>query len=154
SFSLNADGSFQYTPVPNFIGIDSFSYKVGNGANESNLAMATISVLEPDHFPLAENDTETTGEDILLTVPSPGILGNDVTAPLSSVTAVLVTGPSYASSFTLNVDGSFSYLPLQDFNGVDSFAYRLFDGSRYSNVAMVTIEVIGVNDVPVAQGQG
>ena len=53
----------------------------------------------------------------------------------------------------MNIDGSFSYIPAPDFNGVDSFAYRLFDGSRYSNVAMVTIEVIAVNDVPIAQGQ-
>ena len=65
----------------------------------------------------------------------------------------LVNGPSRALSFTLNIDGSFSYIPAPDFNGVDSFAYRLFDGSRYSNVAMATIEVIAVNDVPIAQGQ-
>ena len=64
-----------------------------------------------------------------------------------------MNGPSRALSFTLNIDGSFSYIPAPDFNGVDSFAYRLFDGSRYSNVAMVTIEVIAVNDVPIAQGQ-
>ena len=50
-------------------------------------------------------------------------------------------------------DGSFSYIPAPDFNGADSFTYRVFDGSRYSNVAMVTIDVVPVNDVPVAQGQ-
>src|SRR5262245_37592808 len=153
SFTFNADGTFEYTPVPNFVGTDSFSYKASDGANESNAAMVTIAVLAPNNFPVAENDNESAGEDIILTVPSPGILSNDVAAPLSSVTAVLVNGPSRALSFTLNVDGSFSYIPAQDFNGVDNFAYRLLDGSRYSNVAMVTIDVIAVNDVPIAQSQ-
>ena len=144
SFTFNADGTFEYTPVPNFIGTDSFSYKANDGANESNIAMVTIAVLSLNDLLVAENDTETAGEDTLLSVPSPGVLGNDAGAPSSSLTAALVNGPSRALSFTLNVDGSFSYTPAMDFNGVDSFAYRLFDGSRYSNVAMVTIEVIAV----------
>ena len=45
SFTLNANGSFEYTPAPNFIGADSFSYKASDGSNESNIAMATIAVL-------------------------------------------------------------------------------------------------------------
>ena len=153
SFTFNADGTFEYTPVSNFIGSDSFSYKANDGVNESSIAMVTIGVLALNNFPVAENDTESAGEDTALSVPAPGLLANDTGAPASSVTAALVTGPSRALSFTLNVDGSFSYIPAPDFNGVDSFAYRLFDGSRYSNVAMVTIEVIAVNDVPIAQGQ-
>ena len=153
SFTFNADGTFEYTPVPNFIGTDSFSYKANDGANESNIAMVTVAVLALNNFPVAENDTESAGEDTLLSVPSPGVLGNDIGGSSSSLTAALVNGPIRALSFTLNGDGSFSYIPAPDFNGVDSFAYRLFDGSRYSNVAMATIEVIAVNDVPIAQGQ-
>ena len=153
SFTLNADGSFEYMPAPKFIGADSFSYKVSDGINESNIAMATIAVLSVDDVLMAENDNESIGEDSALSVPSPGVLGNDAGASASSATAVLVSGPSRALSFILNPDGSFSYIPTQDFNGVDTFAYRLFDGSRYSNVAMVNIEVVSVNDIPVAQGQ-
>ena len=153
SFILNADGSFEYVPVPGFIGADSFSYKVSDGINESNIAMATIAVRSADDVLMAENDNESIGEDSALSVPSPGVLGNDSGASAASATAVLVSGPSRALSFILNPDGSFSYVPTQDFNGVDTFAYRLFDGSRYSNVAMVNIEVVPMNDIPVAQGQ-
>ena len=93
--------------------------------------MATIAVLSADDVLMAENDNESVGEDSALSVPSPGVLGNDSGASASSATAMLVSGPSHALSFTLNLDGSFSYIPTQDFNGVDTFAYRLFDGSRY-----------------------
>jgi hypothetical protein len=153
SFTLNADGSFEYTPALNFIGADSFSYKVSDGTNESNIAMATIAVLSADDVLMADNDSESIGEDSALSVPSPGILGNDSGASASSASAMLVSGPSRASFFILNVDGSFSYIPAPDFNGADSFTYRVFDGSRHSNVAMVTIDVVPVNDRPVAQGQ-
>ncbi|HSF56835.1 MAG TPA: Ig-like domain-containing protein, partial [Candidatus Binatia bacterium] len=153
SFSLNADGTFEYTPAPDFIGTDSFSYKANDGGNESNIAMVTIGVLDSNNGLVAENDSESAGEDTALSLPAPGLIGNDTGAPASSITAVLVSGPSRTLSFALNADGSFSYTPAPDFNGVDSFAYRLFDGSRYSNVAMATIDVIAVNDVPIAQGQ-
>ena len=153
SFTLNADGSFEYMPVPSFNGADSFSYKASDGTNESNIALATIAVLPMNEVLVAENDTESVGEDAPLSVPSPGVLANDGGAPILGATATLVSGPSRALSFTLNPDGSFSYVPTQDFNGVDTFAYRFFDGSRYSNVAMVNIEVVPVNDVPVARGQ-
>ncbi len=73
-------------PVPNFIGADSFSYKVSDGINESNIAMATIAVLSVDDVLMAENDNESIGEDSALSVPSPGVLGNDSGASASSAT--------------------------------------------------------------------
>ena len=106
------------------MGADSFSYKASDGANESNIAMATIAVLSADDVLVAENDSESVGEDSALSVPSPGVLGNDTGASASSATVTLVSGPSHALSFTLNADGSFSYIPAQDFNGADSFTYR------------------------------
>ncbi len=44
SLKLNTDGSFTYTPVPGFRGIDSFRYKVSDGVNTSNTSTVTINV--------------------------------------------------------------------------------------------------------------
>ena len=33
SFTLNADGSFEYTPVPDYNGPDSFKYEAGDGTS-------------------------------------------------------------------------------------------------------------------------
>ena len=48
-------------------------------------------------------------------------------------------------------DGTFTYTPPPDFNGVDTFTYRAIDakGAR-SEDATVTITVTSVNDDPVA----
>jgi hypothetical protein len=43
-FSLNADGSFNYTPVANFNGIDSFVYQVSDGNGGTDTATAYITI--------------------------------------------------------------------------------------------------------------
>ncbi len=42
--TLNADGSFTYTPNANFIGTDRFTYQADNGSIRSNVATAEIEV--------------------------------------------------------------------------------------------------------------
>ena len=79
-----------------------------------------------------------------------GVLDNDSDAEAGALTATLESGPSNAASFVLNPDGTFSYTPNADFNGVDSFTYRANDGTDASAPATVTITVNPVNDAPGA----
>ncbi len=44
TLTLNADGSFTYTPTANFNGTDSFTYRAGDGGANSAPATATITV--------------------------------------------------------------------------------------------------------------
>ena len=93
-------------------------------------------------------------EDTTLNASLPGVLSNDFDADSDPLQALLVTGPSNAASFTLNPDGSFSYTPIANFNGTDSFTYRVNDGTVNSNIATVTILVDPVNDAPVVDLNG
>jgi VCBS repeat-containing protein len=81
------------------------------------------------------------------------VLGNDSDADGDAKTAILVTGPANAASFTLNADGSFNYTPNANYNGGDSFTYKANDGTADSNVAMINITIAAVNDAPVSAGQ-
>ena len=153
SFTLNPDGSFNYTPETNFRGRDSFTYRANDGAADSNVAMVTIAIIGANTFPVANNDADSTNEDAAKSSAAPGVLGNDSLELLTNSTVALVSGPTHALSFALNTDGSFNYIPLNDYNGSDSFAYRILDGTKYSNVAMVNIDVVPVNDVPITQSQ-
>ena len=85
-----------------------------------------------------------------LSVPVPGVLGNDSDVDVDPLTVVLVSGsgPTHAKSFTLNSDGSFTYKPEADFNGDDSFTYKANDGLAHSDTVTVTIKVNAVNDAP------
>jgi hypothetical protein len=44
SVTLNADGSFTYTPAANFVGTDSFTYQDNQSSKKSNVATVTIQV--------------------------------------------------------------------------------------------------------------
>ena len=55
--TLNADGSFSYTPNPGTWGTDSFTYTATDGTYTSAPATVTITV---NSTPLANNDTFTT----------------------------------------------------------------------------------------------
>ena len=79
-----------------------------------------------------------------------GVLGNDIDVQGNTLTASLVTGPTNAASFNLNADGSFTYTPVADFNGVDTFTYQVSDSNGGIDTGTVTITVNAVPDAPVA----
>jgi len=91
--------------------------------------------------PVAGDDSYTTNVNTPLIVPAPGVLGNDTDTEGNTLTAVQVSGPTHAASFTWNPDGSFTYTPTADYTGSDSFTYKANDGAADSNIATVTITI-------------
>ncbi len=151
TLNLNANGSFTFTPAANFTGAVSFTYKANDGAQDSNTATVTINVnAGSNRPPVANNDSYSTNRDTPLTIPAPGVLGNDTDPDGKALTAVLATNPA-SGTLTLNPNGSFTYTPATNFSGSVSFTYRASDGTSNSNVATVTIRVnAGSNRPPVA----
>ncbi|MBI5409122.1 MAG: tandem-95 repeat protein, partial [Nitrospirae bacterium] len=54
ALTLNADGSFTYTPDENFNGTDSFTYKANDGSADSNTATVTITINSINDAPTAD----------------------------------------------------------------------------------------------------
>ena len=145
---LNADGSFTYTPDPDFSGTDSFTYLASDGDMFSNGATVTITVRPVNDPPRARDDSFETNEDVPLEVGVPGVLDNDADVDPDALSAVLVSDPAHGT-LNLEADGSFSYTPAENYSGEDSFTYEAGDGSAVSDVATVSIAVRPVNDPPV-----
>jgi len=95
------------------------------------------------------NDRYKTAEDAPLTIAASGVLSNDRDPDGDALTAQRVADPAHGA-LTLNADGSFTYTPNADFSGLDQFIYRANDGELDSAIAVVTIDVAGSNDAPVA----
>ena len=108
-----------------------------------------LDALQISSEPTAVADAYPVVEDMPLTVPAPGLLANDSDAG-APTQAELVSDPAHAAAFALNPDGSFDYTPAANYNGPDSFQYRLVTGSVVSAPATVTLTVSPVNDVPTA----
>jgi uncharacterized delta-60 repeat protein len=141
SLTFYSDGSFSYTPAANYLGPDSFTYKANDGQSYGNTATATINVIPPDHPPVAVPETYNVAVGSTLSVPGPGILGNDSDPDGDPITPVLMTPPK-SGSLTLNPDGSFSYTPNAGFVGTDHFDYYDTDGKLNGNFVTDTINVV------------
>lgn len=150
SLTLNADGTFSYTPAANYRGLDSFQYRVSDGVLTSAPVTVSIVVTSGANLaPVANADTYAATEDVPLVVDAlAGLLANDTDAESDPLEAVLATPPA-KGTLNLAPDGSFTYTPHADANGTDTFTYQAYDG-RNSNVAVVTINIAAVNDPPVA----
>jgi hypothetical protein len=80
-----------------------------------------------------------------------GVLANDVNPDGKTLTATIVTGPSNAKSFLFRPDGTFVYIPNDDFFGTDTFVYLVNDGVLDGlTTATATISIRPVNDPPIA----
>ncbi len=143
---LYSDGSFTYTPALNFFGTDSFTYRVTDGELNSSIVTVTIDVIEVNHAPIAMGESYTTAED---TIQILNVLDNDADVDGDVLTAIKTSDPANGTVVYNSVDGTFTYTPDANFYGTDQFTYKVNDGLLDSNIVTVTINVTGVNDVPV-----
>jgi VCBS repeat-containing protein len=143
-----------YTPAANYSGSDSFTFKVNDGALDSS--PATVSITVGNTAPVANAQSLTTAEDTALTVTLSGTDANG-----DALTFSIGTAPTHG---TLGAIGSPScaggsctaqatYTPAANYNGADSFTFKVNDGTLDSNTATVSLTITSVNDAPVGTGQ-
>ncbi|WFU22125.1 VCBS domain-containing protein [Bradyrhizobium sp. CB1717] len=128
-----------------------YAVVVNDGTATSTTQYVTITINGTNDAPLAIAHSYTTDEDHALVVSGTGVLAGATDLDGDALHAILVNGPAHGT-LTLNADGSFTYAPVGDYNGSDSFTYKLNDGLADSNVATVNITVQAVNDPAVVSG--
>jgi hypothetical protein len=135
--------NFTYNPKANFNGSDQFTFRVNDGILSSQVATVFITVTSVNDAPSALAKSLTTAEDKAI----PVVLGGSDPEG-SNLTYTVLTVPSKGSlSGTVP---NLSYSPAANFNGTDSFTYRVSDGTANSQTATISITVTPVNDAPVA----
>ena len=132
-----------YTPNNGFVGSDSFTFTTFDSMATSLEATVTIQVTGGNQAPIADNQTINTDEDLdkLIT-----LTGSDPEA--QSITFTILSQPAHGS--LIGSAPSLTYRPNANFNGSDSFTFKVNDGQSDSNVATVSIMVNSVNDAPLA----
>ncbi len=141
-------GVFVFTPPTDFKGLDSFTYTITDSSGRTGTATVSISVNATPNYLKANDDTLATDEDISISIGN--LLDNDslgqVPTGITAIDAFTVAGGRVVN----DGNGSFTYIPAADFNGIDSFAYTITDSNGSSSTASVTITVIPVNDLVTA----
>lgn len=142
SVVVNADGSFTYTPQPNFNGVDSFTYTVTDGSGSTDNALVTLTVNAVNDAPTLQNDSANLSEDSSVTV---NVLDNDSDADQDTLQLTAVTG-AQNGNVTFNSDGTVTYTPNANFNGLETLSYTATDGNGESSAATLTLTIAPIND--------
>ena len=140
-----------YTPAPDFNGQDSFTFKASDGQLDSVPATVTITVRPIDDPPTVPSEDPggaqivTTEEDtpVAFVVAASDVDGD----PLFYT---LVNSPAHGT--LRGTLPAVTYQPGANFAGSDGFVFAVSDGSA-EVTGMVRIEVVPVNDAPVAVDQ-
>ncbi|HIF9495384.1 TPA: Ig-like domain-containing protein, partial [Photobacterium damselae] len=145
SITINADGSWEYVPNPDFNGEDSFTVVVDDGNGGTDTITVTVNVTPTNDAPIGDDVSTETQEE---------------TAVTGQLTATDADGDNLTfkpgadptnGSVTVNPDGSWEYVPNPDFNGEDSFTVVVDDGNGGTDTITVTVNVTPVNDAPVGE---
>lgn len=154
--SLEALGSVTYTltgTVAGLTGTLSVPVSITAPGGTTDLRLSNNSAADNDVFPpVANADAYSVTEDTPLTVTTGGVLANDIDTG-GTLTAALVSNPAHGT-LVLGTNGTFTYTPVANYFGTDSFVYRASDGVNMSAPATVTLTVTGVNDAPTLDQPG
>ncbi len=142
-----------YTPKSGYSGADSFTFKVNDGSLDSAVATVSITVksvvVNQPPTALSQSQTVVTGQTLSLV-----LAGTDPEG--ASLSYSIVTLPVNGTvSGAWGGQPQASYTPKAGFTGVDSFTFKVNDGSLDSAVATVSITVKAavVNQAPTADSQ-
>ncbi|KPA12935.1 outer membrane adhesin-like protein [Candidatus Magnetomorum sp. HK-1] len=140
-------GQYTYSPDMNYFGTDSFTFKVNDGVLDSNVGTIQITINPVNDYPIAENISLSINED---SSTNGSLKGSDIDG--DSINYAIVNDPAKGSVSIINASkGSFFYTPQPNFNGNDSFTFKVNDGKIDSNVATVDVSINSVNDTPVSE---
>ena len=164
-----------YTPNPDYIGSDSFTYTVTDRGDPDNCgtpgpacaeaktsAPATVSIkITPvNDPPAAENKTVTTLEDTPVGIT---LSGSDTETAAANLTFKVTSPPTHGT--LSGTAPTLTYKPDHNYNGPDSFTYTVTDRgdpdncgtpgpacaeAKISGSATVSITINPLNDTPVA----
>ncbi|HJU79044.1 MAG TPA: Ig-like domain-containing protein, partial [Nitrososphaeraceae archaeon] len=125
-----------YTPATDYVGSDSFTFKVNDGTVDSNTATVSITVEGLSNSPPMANN-----QDVTVNKNTPQAITLTATDPNGDpLSYTVVTQPAHGT-ITGGTTASRTYTPATDYVGSDSFTFKVNDGTVDSNTATVSITV-------------
>jgi len=135
-----------YTPAPNYHGLDAFSYAISDGHGGEATAAVAIEVIAVNDAPVANDDAASLPEDTQVTVD---VVANDGDLDLDALAIVAVTQPAHGLASIIDAQRVL-YIPAPDYHGPDALSYTISDGHGGEATAQLVLDVVSVNDAPIA----
>jgi hypothetical protein len=144
TLSANGDGTYTYQPAANFNGGETLNYGVSDGRGgfaRSTMVLAIMAVNDPPVAPNYETVLEFTSK---IEIPIPAGVYDPDGDPVQIAIGTVSTG-----TVTLT-DGAFTYVPPPEWNGTDTFTYRVTDDAGRSSIGVITVRVTQIDGGLVA----
>ncbi len=136
-----------YTPSSGYAGADSFTYTAFDGQATSLHATVTINVTSGNVAPVAYDQSLSTNENTDLSIL---LTGSDPES--QPITFFVLTQPQHGN--LTGIVPNLTYHPDINYSGADSFTFRVYDGTLYSNAATISITVAAASNlIPIANPQ-
>jgi len=133
---------YTYTPPQDFNGEDTVTFSVSDGRGGTATGSITITVNPVNDAPEAYGGEIETDEDVPVEIT---LFGFDIDG--DDLTYGIVGGPSHGTLSAIDPDTHVvTYTPSANWNGTDSFTFKVNDGQEDSNTATITITVKPVGD--------
>jgi VCBS repeat-containing protein len=144
--TVASNGAVTYTPNLNAIGDDSFTITVTDAAGASATRTVNVSIV-------AVNDAPTVSASQAISTNEDAAKGFTVTGTDVDVGDALTYTASQPSQGTVVVgeNGSITYTPTANANGVDSFVVTVADKAGATAQQTVNVTINAVNDAPTLQ---
>ena len=144
TISINADGSFVFIPVDNYSGhVPAITYTVSDGQGGLALANLFITVSPPNHAPVVTDSSVSTkiNETVFGSIVATDSDGDELTFTKAS-------DPAHGLVL-VNLDGTYTYTPANNYMGTDSFKITVSDGRGEAVTITVTVTVEEASDCEV-----
>ncbi|MBS9954448.1 tandem-95 repeat protein [Vibrio alginolyticus] len=144
----NGDGTWTVTPDENFYGEIELGYQVTDGElTDDNIININFEAV--NDAPIVSGPIVlSTDEDVGITFSADDLLANasDVEGDALSISDISYSGDN--GELVDNADGTYTFMPNENFNGEVDIDYKVFDGTDEVDTHL-DLTVIPVNDVPV-----
>ncbi len=161
TFTLRANGTYTFTPAANYNGaVPVISYLATDANGGSDTGDLSISITAVNDPVVVVNETVSTNQG---TVATGSVLTNDTDADGNTLTITQFTVNGVAhnvgdvvsipgkGTITVAANGTFTFTPIATYSGaVPVIGYTVSDGNGSSVNGTLTINVVDVNDAPLA----
>jgi large repetitive protein len=159
TITINADGTYTYTPNANFNGADTIVVQICDDGTPlpaicvNDTIFVTVNAVNDP--PVVDNENISTSEDTPVSGDLTDAGDSDIDGNLV-VTVTPIDGPSNGA-IIINANGTYTYTPNANFNGADTIVVQICDdGTPLPAICVndtIFVTVAPVNDPPVVDDE-
>ncbi|MCF6331572.1 MAG: DUF1566 domain-containing protein [Sulfurimonas sp.] len=147
--STQLSSTISFTKSDFTVGVHTITLTVTDNQGAAAIDEVTINVNAPANLiPTSSDQNVTTDENVDINITLSATDGDST----DTLTYIIVTNPTNGSLSSL-IDNNVTYTPTIDYNGTDSFTFKVNDGTVDSNIATINITINNVLKSLLKTGQ-